>query len=111
MDGLDESVASQQDTGQPTIASVVLRCAREAPPWLVFVVTSRSEVFAAALARSAGAAAAGEMGGLLLSFPGCSASVPAGCCINLDDSARSAADVSECAWKEGLKCTRARGTL
>ena len=110
-DGLDEAASSGLESGQPTIVSILLRCAREAPPWLVFVITSRSEMHASALADSVSAADAdgglssssasvasgggAESRTIRLAFPGCSAVVPAACVINLDDSKNSAGDVAE----------------
>lgn len=110
VDGLDESAAASEP-GQHSIATLVLRCAKEAPPWLVFVVTSKSEMHTnmGALSRSTATPTTGRAhqpspngeaclsGGatLPLAFPGFTAFVPIQCVINLDDSSRSAADVAE----------------
>ncbi len=121
VDGLDEAAAhghdgSGHDTGS-TIPSLILRCAKDAPPWLVFVVTTRSEMHdlsggdamgSGATADRANGASGGhgvhgfadDAGGgderarsVRLAFPGSAAVVPSACVIDLDGSSRSAADV------------------
>jgi hypothetical protein len=91
IDGLDEASdhAPDQPQGQPTIAAIVLRCAREAPSWLIFVVSSKSETHAATLGEG------GAEGTVQLAFPGASVAMPRSCLFNLDDHASSADDVAE----------------
>lgn len=89
VDGLDESLLAQDDDDAtagkahasvrarpPTIADLIFRCAKEAPPWLTFLVTCKSEGHDLGRPVDSGGADAHASSFLCLTFPSLTALVP-----------------------------------